>query len=100
MPELDAFLLPMSKGHKIVVPQAAVRRNWVERGMGIAVTHEEPGRLMHDDVIGTIDLSATLGETELMFYFRKRHDLTPAAKYLVDAIRLEFSDGRKTGTSS
>ncbi|MCA9055757.1 MAG: LysR family transcriptional regulator [Planctomycetaceae bacterium] len=100
MPTLEKFLLPMTTGHRIVVPQAAVRRLWVERGLGIAISHEEVrGARAGSDSLRCIDLSAELGETQLMIFFRKRHQLSPAAQYLVNAFRSTFGE-QAAGASS
>ena len=93
MPELEKFLRPMTTGRKIIVPQAAVRRLWVERGLGIAISHEEKrGSGLDEDTIRSIDLSAELGQTELTFFFRKGHELSPTAQYLVEAFRSTFAE--------
>jgi DNA-binding transcriptional LysR family regulator len=98
VPELEDFLRPMKNGHKIVLPTASSRRAWVERGVGIAISHEEKSAdLNHNASIRTIDLSAELGETELMIYFRKRHQLSPAAECLVRIIRQLFGERRDPG---
>ena len=87
IPELDGFLKPMRKGNKIVLPQAAVRRSWVQEGLGIAIAHEEKlGAAPPASDIGSIDLSSQLGTTQMYFFFRKTPSLSPAAQFLVDVI--------------
>jgi len=92
MPDLDGFLKPMLPGgHKVLLPQAAVRRSWVEQGIGIAIAHEEKrgpgGPKGPSDQIRSIDLSSELGTTEMHFFFRKTPSLSPPAQFLVDEIR-------------
>lgn len=106
MPDLDHFLKPMLPGgHRILLPQAAVRRSWVEQGIGIAIAHEEKrgpgGPKGPSDQIRSIDLSSELGTTEMHFFFRKTGTLSPAAQYLVDGIRRIYTpEGDGTASSS
>jgi DNA-binding transcriptional LysR family regulator len=91
IPKLSQFLRPMSSGRIIIVPQAAVRRLWVERGLGIAVSYEEKRRLSSPtDSIGTIDLSKVLGTTEMHLYQRSDAELSEAAAFLVEAVTTIF----------
>lgn len=100
IPELETFLKPMTSGRKIILPIASLRRSWVERGVGVAISHEEKcPDLNNSDRIRTIDLSAELGESELMLFFRKKHELSPAAQCLVNLIRTLFGEQRGTGTT-
>ncbi|MCA9051675.1 MAG: LysR family transcriptional regulator [Planctomycetaceae bacterium] len=95
IPRLDDFLRPMVSGRLMIVPQAAVRRMWVERGLGVAISHEEKRvRPNPDDPIGTIDLSEELGTTEMHLYLRPVHRLSPPAQFLVDAIVSTFRSDR------
>lgn len=87
IPELDGFLKPMRKGNKIILPQAAVRRSWVQEGLGIAIAHEEKrGEPPPASDLGSIDLSSELSTSRMYFFFRKTPSLSPAAQFLVDAI--------------
>lgn len=77
----------------IIVPQAAVR-TWVERGLGIAISYDEKRRMSNaNDPVGTIDLSKTLGTTEIHLYKRTDAELSEAAAFLVQAVTTIF--GRK-----
>ena len=96
IPELDSFLKPMRKGNKIILPQAAVRRSWVQEGLGIAIAHEEKrGEPPPASDIGSIDLSSELGTSRMYFFFRKTLSLSPAAQFLVDAIAATYGPGGK-----
>ena len=93
IPKLGQFLKPMTKnGSLMIIPQAAVRRSWVERGLGIAISYEEKRAVVStDDPIGTIDLSQVLGTTEMHLYQRPGTELSEPAAFLVDAITKIFS---------
>ncbi|MCA9013501.1 MAG: LysR family transcriptional regulator, partial [Planctomycetaceae bacterium] len=92
IPKLSRFLKPMLAGRIIIVPQAAVRRLWVERGLGIAISYEEKRRMSNaNDPVGTIDLSKTLGTTEMHLYKRTDAELSEAANFLVQAVTTIFS---------
>ena len=92
IPKLSRFLKPMLAGRIIIVPQAAVRRLWVERGLGIAISYEEKRRMSNaNDPVGTIDLSKTLGTTEMHLYKRTDAELSEAAAFLVQAVTTIFS---------
>lgn len=92
IPKLDKFLKPMRSGRLFIVPQAALRRLWVEHGIGLAISYEEkrgfPGP---NNPIGSIDLSHELGTTEMHLYQRHDQPLSPAANALLDAIYAIFS---------
>ncbi|MFV0446029.1 MAG: LysR family transcriptional regulator substrate-binding protein [Planctomycetaceae bacterium] len=93
IPELKTFLHPMTTGHKIKLTNAAARRTWVERKVGLAISHEEKSPDLNDgDRIRTFDLSEVLGETELMLFFHKNRKLSPAAELLVKMIRVMFAE--------
>ena len=76
----------------MIIPQAAVRRSWVERGLGMAISYEEKRAVVRtDDPIGTIDLSPVLGTTEMHLYQRPGTELSAPAAFLVDAITRIFN---------
>lgn len=91
IPELDSFLKPMSSGRRITVPQASLRRIWVEHGIGLAISYEEKRGssegMRHDDPIGMIDLSSVLGTTQMHLYCRSEISAAPHSRDLMDAIR-------------
>lgn len=91
--KLGQFLKPMTaSGSLMIIPQAAVRRNWVERGLGIAISYEEKRSVLSvDDPLGTIDLSPVLGTTEMHLYQRPGAELSKPAAFLVDAITRIFN---------
>lgn len=92
IPKLSQFLKPMTTGRILIVPQAAVRRHWVERGLGLAISYEEKRRILSlTDPIGTIDLSHELGTTEMHLYQRPGMQLSEAAAFLVDAVTAIFN---------
>lgn len=96
MPELEEyFLVPQSTGRRIKLPQASLRRAWVEKGLGIAISHEEQN-VFHraDDLIQSIDLTEALGTTKMYFYFPRKDEsrlpLPEPAESLVHAIKQVF----------
>jgi DNA-binding transcriptional LysR family regulator len=92
IPKLSQFLKPMTTGRILIVPQAAVRRHWVERGLGLAISYEEKRRVLSlTDPIGTIDLSQELGTTEMHLYQRPGMQLSEPAAFLVDAVTAIFN---------
>lgn len=92
IPQIEKFLKPMQKGQRFIVPQAALRRLWVERGIGLAISYEESrGINSMNDPIRSIDLSSELGTTEMHLYHRPNHKLSEAAAALMDAIFSIFS---------
>ena len=92
IPKLAQFLKPMTTGRLLIVPQAAVRRHWVERGLGVAISYEEKRRVRSlTDPIGAIDLSHALGTTEMHLYQRPGVKLSDAALFLLDAITTIFN---------
>lgn len=98
IPELESFLKPMHSGRRITVPQASLRRIWVEHGIGLAISYEEKrgssdGMRGHDP-IGMIDLSSVLGTTQMHLYCRSEISAADHAKDLMKAIRTIYhSDG-------
>ncbi|MCA9084604.1 MAG: LysR family transcriptional regulator [Planctomycetaceae bacterium] len=86
IPRLEQFLKPMRKGRLMRVPQAAVRRVWVERGLGVAISHEEKRTSDWNESIGTIDLSEKLGTAEMHLYQHRRRKLSPPARDLIDQV--------------
>lgn len=91
IPELESFLKPMKSGCRITVPQASLRRLWVERGIGLAISYEEKvptgDVLLASQSLGMIDLSSVLGMTQMHLYCRSEASAAPYAKTLMDAIR-------------
>jgi DNA-binding transcriptional LysR family regulator len=99
IPSVDKFLKPMLTGRRIVVPQAALRRLWVERGIGLAISYEEKrGTIaLNNDPIRSIDLSSELGTTEMHLYQRQDQKLSAAATALMDGVFSIFSREQQDG---
>lgn len=94
IPKIHSFLKSMKKtGRRIVVPQAALRRRWVELGIGLAISYEEayPGDSGVNDVISSIDLSKVLGTTAMHLYFDEKRKMSDAAKALKASINRLFN---------
>ncbi len=92
IPQVDSFLKPMLTGRRVIVPQAALRRIWVERGIGLAISYEEKrGSIIPNDPIGSIDLSSELGTTEMHLYQRQDQKMSAAAAALMEAVYSIFS---------
>jgi DNA-binding transcriptional LysR family regulator len=92
IPKVEKFLKPMLTGRRLIVPQAALRRLWVELGIGLAISYEEKrSTIPQNDTIGSIDLSAELGTTEMHLYHSPDQHLSAAANALMDAIHSIFS---------
>ena len=95
IPQVDRFLKPMLTGRRVIVPQAALRRLWVERGIGLAISYEEKrGVISTGDPIRSIDLSSELGTTEMHLYQRQDQKMSEAAEFLMDAVYAIFSRER------
>ena len=95
IPQVDRFLKPMLTGRRVIVPQAALRRLWVERGIGLAISYEEKrGVISGGDPIRSIDLSSELGTTEMHLYQPQDQKLSDAAEFLMDAVYDIFSRDR------
>ncbi len=94
IPKIDRFLKPMTTGTRITVPQAALRRVWVERGLGVAISYEEKRSVSNlgdpTGSLGSIDLSSVLGTTEMHLYQRQDQEPTAATKALIDSISTIF----------
>lgn len=107
IPELETFLKPMISGRRIIVPQASLRRLWVERGIGLAISYEEKAPKgigqTGGQSLGMIDLSSELGTTQMHLYCRSGLTAAPYAKALMDAIqslyRQEHPDQSEPGLS-
>ncbi len=82
-----------------MVPQAALRRLWVERGIGLAISYEEKrGTIaLNNDPIRSIDLSSELGTTEMHLYQRQDQKLSAAATALMDGVFSIFSREQQDG---
>jgi DNA-binding transcriptional LysR family regulator len=92
IPQVDRFLKPMITGRRVIVPQAALRRLWVERGIGLAISYEEKrGFASVSDPIGSIDLSSELGTTEMHLYQRQDQQMSAAANALMASVYSIFS---------
>jgi DNA-binding transcriptional LysR family regulator len=97
MPELSRYLKPVTTGRRLLIPQAAVRRNWVERGLGVAISHDETRAAVNgEDPVETINLTKELGTTQMNLYFQIDKELSPPAKALADEIRKIFGEEQKT----
>jgi len=93
IPRMREFLKPPHLGRIDVVPNAATRRIWVQRRMGVALSHEERPPQPHSagshappgphDQVREIDLSSELGSTRIMLIRRRNHALSPAARFLI-----------------
>jgi len=93
MPRLGRFLKPMRNGRLITLPQAAARRLWVERGVGVAITHEERRRPdAPPDPLATIDLGDELGWTEVAFVTQDDREPSEAGCRLMQSIRAIFGE--------
>jgi hypothetical protein len=98
IPSVDRLLKPMLTGRRIVVPQAALRRLWVERDIGVAISYEEKrGIIALNDPIGSIDLSSEPGTTEMHLYQRQDQKLSAAATALMDGVFSIFSREQQDG---
>lgn len=100
MTKLDKWLPPPTIGKRVQLPQAAIRRIWVERGLGVAFVHEQDHFAEEDENnIKSLDLSKLIGTTKLFISYletEKKSDqqvdgrsgnLSEPAKKLVDIIR-------------